>query len=421
MSKKNKYISKSLATAPTTGKLGKTPPININHTEGSYEIDYFHFYQSLYRKEIDDWKEARIIRRDPFRPSTYYMQQLYNDAMLDIRLYKATETRIMRVVNKQFLLMDKNGVPDVERSKFLKKKWFKHIVKRAIESKFYGYSAILLQDLTPDRIPVLKDIPRENVIPELGIILKNAMNQTGEHLTYADFPNYIVYMQLESDAVGLLEKLTPLTIFKRHSWASWDEFEQIFGVPLRIARTMMIDNKKHTDELQSWLETMGTSAYAIFDKRVDLEVKENNRSDAHQVFSQKISIINQEISIGVLGQTMTTEDGASRSQAEVHSETLEEITTADIADVEEWFNDEFAPVLRNWGYDIPDGYTLQITSTAQIKPIDKIKIDGVLMQNGFNLDHEYIEQTYEVKLDGENPKSEKTETQKQPEALSFFV
>jgi hypothetical protein len=224
------------------------------------------------------------------------------------------------------------------------------------------------------------------------------------------------------NAFGILEQITPLTIFKRHSWAAWDEFEQVFGVPIRIARTM-IDTKKHRDDLQNWLENMGTLSYGIFDKRVDLEIKENNKSDAFNVFAQKIAMVNKEISKAALGQTMTMGDGGSYSQANVHLSILDEITNADIADVEDWFNNRFINVMRAWGYDIPDGHYLDIVANASLNPAEKIKVDEALMRNGWNLDKDYIERTYEVKIDDTQPRS----TQPAANALSldtppdFFV
>ena len=403
--KRGNFPSKALATnSPTQkGKLGKQPPLQQTPMD-KYEIDYFHFYESLYRKEISDWQEARLIRRDPFNPITYYIQQLYKDSMLDNHLSAAIENRILRVTNKQFSLKDKDGNPDKEASAFIQTKWFKHLVRKALESKFYGYSLALISEATSCNIRKVVDLPRENVIPERGILLKNAFNPAGDNLVYGDFPNFLIYIQLMPDAYGILERIAPLTVFKRHSWASWDQFEQIFGIPIRIARTM-IDTTKHKDDLQNWLETMGQTSYAIFDKRVDIEVKESQQKDACKVFEQKIVMVNKEISKGVLGQTMTMDDGSSQSQAEVHLETLEEITNADISDVEDWFNDDFINVMRNWGYNIPEGYYLEITANSSIDPSAKILIDGVLMQNGWNLDKDYIEQTYEVKIDEANPKS----------------
>jgi hypothetical protein len=94
---------------------------------------------------------------------------------------------------------------------------------------------------------------------------------------------------------------------------------------------------------------------------------------------------------------MTTENGSSRSQAEVHERTQDEITNADLRNVVNWLNDNLVPLLRNCGYDIgPDEWigVEQVTDPEQ-----KIKIDAELMRNGYKLKKEYLEKTYGVELE----------------------
>lgn len=405
----------------TPAKLGKRPPLEDTRGSDKIEIDYFRFYQSLYRKEVDDWKQARETRRDPFRPLTFHIQQLYKDCMLDNHLQGAIENRILRIINKDFNLNAPDGTIDRERSACIQTQWFRQIIRRAMESKFYGYSLLFVQDLNLPKRQII-DLPRENIIPEKEILLKNALDPHSQAIRYKEFPNYFLYIQLGADAIGTLERIAPLTIFKRHSWAAWDEFEQIFGIPVRIARTA-IQTQKHKDELQSWLENMGTLSYAIFDKQTDIEIKENTKSDAFNVFLQKISIINKEISKGIVGQTMTMDDGSSLSQSEVHLAIYNEVITADIQDIQDWANDRLFPVLRAWGMDIPEGYYMTIVEKELSNPNEKIKIDSVLLQNGYNIKPEYIENFYGTPLDEKEPRSKFSDSQlsdKHSPLLDFF-
>ncbi len=421
MKKRNtpKPYSTALAASnkPTAStRNGKKPPITDTRGSDKLEIDYFHLYESLYRKEVADWQKSRIARYDPFNPITYLIQQLYKDAMLDNHLQGGVESRILRIVNKEFILKDKDGHRDNVRSLYVQKRWFRKLVRKAMESKFYGYSMVFINNYTLGNIKGFTNVNRENIIPEKGLLLKDACNPTGTAIDYTLFPNHLIYIQLSDNAVGILERVAPMTIYKRHSWASWDEFEQIFGVPIRIARTM-INTKKHKDELQSWLEVMGTASYGIFDKQTEIEIKENQKSDSFNVFDKKIERINKEISKGVVGQTMTMEDGSSQSQAEVHLEIYNDYTDADIMDVQDWVSDDFLPVMRNLGYDIPEGHYFELVEKTNIKPKDKIKIDGELLRAGVNLTDKYLESTYDVEIDKNNPRRETNNAG----ALSFFA
>ena len=415
--RRNKQQVQQLAVQKqnTSVKYGKKPPITDTRDTNKLEIDYFHLYESLYRKEVADWQNSRGVRYDPFNPITYPIQQLYKDAMLDNHLRGAIESRILRILNKEFVFKAKDGVRDDERSLFIQKRWFRQLVRKAMESKFYGYSMVFINNYSSGDIRGFVDINRENIIPEKGLLLKDAYQVTGTAIDYRAFPNQLIYIQLGENAIGILERVAPMTIYKRHSWASWDEFEQIFGVPIRVARTM-IDTQKHKDELQYWLETMGTASYAILDKQVDIEIKENQKTDSYNVFLQKINVINKEISKGVVGQTMTMDDGSSQSQASVHLEIYQDYTDADIMDIQDWATDDFVPVMRNLGYDIPEGHYVECVEKTVIKPEERIKIDQVLLGAGFNLTPQYIENTYEVELDEENPRREITPV----EPLGFF-
>jgi len=113
---------------------------------------------------------------------------------------------------------------------------------------------------------------------------------------------------------------------------------------------------------------------------------------------------------------MTMDDGSSQSQARVHLAILNEITNADIADIEDWFNSYFINIMRAWGYDLPDGYFLDIVANASLDPTERIKVDEALMRQGWNLDKDYIERTYEVKLDANNPRNNPPNT----EQLSYI-
>lgn len=379
------------------------PQPNQEPQEHHVSIDYFHLYENLLRKEIDDWINARTARRDPFRPITYYQQQLYKDALLDNHLAGAIETqRILPVLNKEFIIRDPKGNTDTARSALIQGKWFRDILRQALLSIFYGYSLIFVDNLASTDRTIL-NINRENVVPELGRILNNPLDLTGKHIDYRQFPAYFLFASLGSDNIGLIESVAPLTIYKRHSWASWDEFEQIFGLPIRIARTA-INTREHKDDIQQWLETMGTAAYAILDKQTDIEIKESNRSDAYHIYLEKVNAANREISKRILGQTMTMEDGSSLSQAQVHEKVLKEVHASDLTELTDWVNDTLFPVLRIHGFDIPEGYVFAAQDREVISPREKITIDQALLNAGYNLDPAYIENFYGTPLDKDNPR-----------------
>ncbi len=415
----DKVLDKRIALKMNPGKVPPIPtddPLRKDAT--SFVMDWFKVFEQLYRHELDEWIQARAARRSPINPYTWQLQQLYKDAMLDNILKSQVSARILRITNKAFLLKDASGEIDSDRSRFIQAKWFRKLVREAIRSRFYGYSLVYINNWENGNIRDVKIIPREHVIPERNLFLKN-VNNYYDGLHISEFPNFLIYMQLGDDAIGELESIAPLTILKRHSWASWDEFEQIFGMPLRVAKTGNY-TEKHLNEIETMLATMGSAAYAILQNTDEIDIKPSNQSDAYRVYNEKRKAINEEISIAVNGQTMTSIAGSSRSQAEVHERTQEEITADDIKDIEDWYNDSFIDVMRNLGYDIPSGYYLNLMANTEMDIQDRAKVDVSVSQMGFQLDADYIEETYNVTLDKTNPRKTPSAPGGPPANLSFF-
>ncbi|PIB28904.1 hypothetical protein BFP77_08280 [Maribacter sp. 4U21] len=374
--------------------------IELARKSQSLMLDFVKMHHSVFRRELDHWKVARMERLNQEAPYTYLLQDLYKDAMLDTHLHAIFESRILRMTNKKYVIVDKKGVPIPDKGDFLETKWFTDAVRYAIESVGYEYSLMHFEKSQDGKIKEVKLVPREHVNPDRRLVVKGVYDNQG--LLFDKFPNDLLYAKLY-DGFGLLEKAAPMTILKRHSWASWDEFEQIFGMPIRIAKLGTIsDDVKN--EVAQWLKEMGTASYGVFPQFADIEVKEANNRDAFNVFMKKIETVDSQLSILFNGQTMTVEDGSSRSQAEVHQETQDEITHADLRNVVNWLNDNLVPLLRNCGYDIGQDEWIGVEKITD--PVEKMKIDNVIMtSSGYRLTKDYLEKTYGVELE-DSPKPE---------------
>ena len=359
----------------------------------NYVVDRIKHHRQLWRKEIDEWHNARYAWYQTTQPRTYPMQELYNDIMLDGHLTGITGNRTLRVVNKPFCLAV-DGVKDQDLTELIKdKEWFQDLLQSAHESIYRGYSLIWLETFENGEIKAVRDIDRRYVLPQHELLLKSIDGING--LKYKELPEYLLYAQLY-DPVGLLEKAAPYTILKRHSWSSWDEFEELFGIPIRIAK-IASQSEQVKNEVSGWMEDMGSSAYAVLPMGTEVEIKENSKADSFNVFMQKIQQLDKEMSKLVLHQTMTTESGSSRSQGEVHQTTLEELIYADERKMLSFLNTRLLPAMRYHGYVMPEGTKFMIEKTTNVNK--QIEIDEKLMRSGYVLKQDYLERTYGVEIE----------------------
>lgn len=381
------------STKLTGTKLSAKSKTNLEKVT-SLMVDVIRRNRRIWRNEITDWQRGRAMRYNVDMPRTYLLQSVYDDAMLDGHLTGITENRTLRTVNKVFAFFDPEGKVDEEISKFIQKKsWFNSITTWAHESIYREYSLIFIKKVENNEIVEVELLERDHVIPDHGVYLKDINDSTG--LDYTLFPEILLYAELYKPA-GLLEKAVPYAILKRHSWGSWDEFEELFGVPIRIAKVAsQSDTVKK--EVAGWLEEMGSAAYGVFPMGTEVEIKENSKADSFNVFFQKIKALDAELSKLILHQTMTTDQGSSKSQGEVHEKTLAELVYSDEVNMLAFLNEKLLPAMRFWGYNIPEGYSIGVAPTLDVN--EQIKVDGVLMQNGYVLKQAYLERVYGVEIE----------------------
>ena len=356
-------------------------------------VDVIRRQRRLWRKELNDWQASRFARYQAEVPKTYLMQELYQDVMLDGHLTGITGNRTLRTTNKDYIFTI-DGIKDDALTELIKdKEWFENIIQWAHESTYYGYSLIWVKDFEKGNIKEVELIERGLVVPEHKVLLYDINADKG--IDYSTIKDILLYAQFY-DNVGLLEKAAVYTILKRHSWGSWDEFEELFGIPIRIAK-IASQSETVENEVAGWLEEMGSAPYGVFPIGTEVDIKENSKTDSFNVFFQKIKALDAELSKLVLHQTMTTENGSSKAQGSVHENTLEEVIYADEKKELAFLNNRLVPAMRLLGYKIPDKAKIAVEKTTD--PNDQIKIDGVLLGAGYVLTQDYIEETYGVEVE----------------------
>ncbi|GAA5096848.1 hypothetical protein GCM10023210_31170 [Chryseobacterium ginsengisoli] len=372
-------------------KLSKVTPQNIESVTKTM-VDMIRRQKRIWRKEINDWQSARILRNSVDFPNNFYLQEVNDDAMMDPHLIAVTGNRTLRTTNKNFIFAI-DGKKDDERTKYIEaKQWFEYALKYAHTTYYRGGICLFINGFKDGEITSIKHIPFGLYLPEQQMIINDFV---GMGIDITKFDDILLHTQL-SDEIGLLEKAFPYTCLKRHSWGSWDEFEELFGIPIRIAKVAS-QSETVKNEVAGWLEEMGSASYGVFPTGTEIEIKENTKGDAFNVFFQKIKALDAELSKLIVHQTMTTDNGSSKAQGSVHENTLNEIVKADEKDILGWLNDVLVPAMRKLGYKIPENSKIIVEQTKD--PSEQIKIDGVLMSNGYVLKQTYIEEVYGVEIE----------------------
>lgn len=142
---------------------------------------------------------------------------------------------------------------------------------------------------------------------------------------------------------GLARLAAAMHILKSYGLKDWMALAEIFGIPLRIGRfTPSADKEGDVDKLVLALAELGARGTVAIPKSMDISVEKNTNSNASgELFSRLLEYLDKQMSKAVLGQTMSTDDGSSLAQAQVHNEVRGDIRASDAKQLSGTINRDF--------------------------------------------------------------------------------
>ena len=159
--------------------------------------------------------------------------------------------------------------------------------------------------------------------------------------------------------------------------ATGHNLPELFGMPFRVGKYNNYDEATRTKLIDA-LENSGSAAYAVIPKESDIEYRDNKTSGNGALYDLLKKACNEEILIGILGQTMTTLSGSSRSQSETHMEVQEGKHKSDRRFVQRVLNGHFLQFLMARGYSV-EGEAFRLPKKGEILSLkDQITVDKEL-------------------------------------------
>lgn len=333
---------KSLFNKITSG-LSKKPPTQ-DFIFSKVQLQY----KQRFDQDIRDWKQALQAAESPYFSNRFHLYQTYRNIESDAHLTSVVNTRMIKAVSKSFRVIDANGNEVKEKTEFFKAAWFEDFLKYAWETRMYGYSLLQINGITNGVIDGLKLIPRENVRPAENLVVATPGMKEGWNYTQDEGHEWAVGVGGDSD-LGLYAKVAPLVLFKQFALTSWAQFIDIYGIPYRVGKTEMSDDKR-AQAMFDMLGEMSSAAYGVMDKDDVVEFMEASKADG-SAFNLQLDYLDKQISKVILGGTMVSDNGSSRSQSEVHERTTVDYCEYDTKFLRYAINDSLLPQLTALGID----------------------------------------------------------------------
>lgn len=365
--------------------------------------------QALTKKDIKSWRNAWQVALNVENPQRMPLYSTYTDAMIDLHLTGCIGQRTGKVKQKSFKLVDKDGNENEDATKIFEAQWFKDFMDYVLESNYWGHSLIQLGDVI-DRNGKMGYsntllVPRQHVKPEFGVIIKDQGDEPSKGYDYRN--SAMADWCIEAGKprnLGLLLQVVPQTISKKNMLAFWDQFGELFGMPIRIGKTTTRDEKERS-KIEAMLDGMGAAAWGLFPEGTEIEIKETTRGDAYNVYDQRVIRANSEISKGILHQTMTIDNGASLSQSQVHQDIFEDVVDLDADNVKDIVNDQLIPRMINHGFKLK-GLSFDWDEQVDYTPEEQVKYETMLIDR-FDIDPEYFVKKYNIPIIGKKATPDK--------------
>lgn len=373
---------------------------NDNNTEGIIVQNIQISQLKRGTQDIKTWRDAITAAEKPDNPKRLQLYTLYAEMLLDAHLKAVYQKRKLAIQNTkiEFVRPGKEGI-DESIELIIKRSWFIKMLGYIMDQVGWGHSLI---EFIPNRIkPELaigdvRLIERRNVIPEFGVVALKQGDTTG--ILYREPPvsNYVMEIGDTKD-FGLFMEAAQYVIYKRGGFGDWAQFAELFGMPFRLGKYNPHDEQSRI-KLNEALENAGSASHAVIPEGTSLEFLASGgvNNSSSNVYSGLIEMCNKELSKLFLGNTMTTEDGSSKSQAQVHAEVEYEINEADRQRVEFILNDQLIPILVDtFGLkQFADGYFKFDDSDDLDTQLDReIKLAGII-----DIEPEYFSTKYNVPL-----------------------
>lgn len=349
---------------------------------------------SRVRADIDTWQKALKSADNIDRPRRARLYNLYRDILIDAHLTSQINLRMLHTLATPFNIKNPDGSNNKEITRLLSvASYATDITKQILWTPYYEHTLIDLTFKTGKLTAEL--IPRNNVVPEKGLILTKEDSDAG--ILFREDPWYgkAILEFWEKDDYGLLNKAIPHVLFKRFAQACWSELCEIYGIPPRFMKTNTQDPEM-LDRAEAMLRDMGSAAYFIIDTTEEFEFARGADTNG-DVYNNLITLCKSELSTLINGAVMGQDTKHGNESKEKSSIGLfDKIVQADKTMVTKYWNEQVLPALAHLGI-VPFGLTYEYEKEEDLEKLWKM-VSEVLPY--IEVDPKWIKQKFGIEVTG---------------------
>ena len=277
-----------------------------------------------------------------------------------------------RIVETYLTFQKEDGTEVPEMIKSIDTEEFENLLGEIINAIFWKFS--LIETTFDDKGMHVFSVPPKHIRPETKTVAINENDPDGQ-ISYED--RDIIEVISRKTKHGLLLRACPYAILKSGGIGDWAQMVEIFGMPKRVGKYNLHDPETRKALEQAFNE-QGGAAHLIVPVGTEIETSTESGSGGGTLYKDFVAAMDEQILITILSQTMTTKNGASRSQSETHKQVEEEVNKQDLRFVQRILNHQFLPILERRGFPVKGGSFVFPKGVGQLKVSEIISLSKVL-------------------------------------------
>lgn len=325
--------------------------LNIIRTSGIESEKWFELQETgmmriqpnlkLYLQALEASLDKRFQNRNILYD--FYLNTLIVDDVVSSLL----EKRLDNIDNKSLQIVDNDGLIISDYGYFFEAPKFRDFLKNIILSKFWGFQlfGFKVQHIKNKSWFDYVTVNHKHVDPYNKHITKTQFN-SDPILKFENHPEFLFIG--DKDDLGLMSKITKLSIMLRHNDYLYGKYSDLASENFTQIQKKGLVNDRVLDEINKKMMHSGGGTKISSDENVEFKFHNQSSSQQNSLFENRESKLRERLAIIILGQTMTTNDGSSKSQALVHEGEQDDKFSADEQYILDVLNYDFIDYMKLW-------------------------------------------------------------------------
>ncbi len=325
--------------------------------------------------DLTTWREAVKEMEDPNYPFRVKVQSMYLDVVLEPIVEACMNKRKEITLQREYILVDKDGNKDEYWSNYLNKMWMYNIIGFILDAKFYGYSLISIGDIVDSELVNPIVYQRSRIIPERLTIGLFDYDRNGKAFCDPEFSPWNIWVPTVNEygtsscGFGKLYSVTKLAIMLKNMLSDNADYMQTFATPMRVLKTDKLEGEEMNSR-ENMLSSMGSLGYAMISKEEELALLEASGGNGYKSYDNFEQRMNKAITQLILGHADVISStpgklGGDQGEDSAVYQALQSIKNADGKFIKHVVDAELLPRLRYHGINIPEDLVFEFNNNEE--------------------------------------------------------